>query len=363
MNPRIVFTGGGSAGHVTPNIALIEVLLHDGWHIDYIGSEHGVEKEVIAPLNIPYHAVSSGKLRRYFSWQNFLDPLKICLGIFESYRLLRKLKTEVVFSKGGFVAFPIVVAAWLNRIPVIAHESDLSPGLANRLCFPFVDKICVTFAAARGHFKQQNKVEVTGTPIRPELFHGSKEKALALCGFKKDKPCLLVMGGSQGSLKINQALREALPFLCKKYQVIHLCGKGKLDTTLLQRPDYCQFEYVTEELADLFAASDLIVSRAGANSVYEILALAKPHVLVPLSLQASRGDQIQNAYYFKQQGISQVVEDETLTAANFLQAIEDVSQHREEIIAKIKKLNIESATLKIIELIKEQMHVESPKAV
>lgn len=360
MNSRIVFTGGGTAGHVTPNLALIEVLQQDGWQIDYVGSENGVEKGMTAPLNISYHAVSSGKLRRYFSWQNFFDPLKIVFGIGQAYCLLRKLKTDVVFSKGGFVSFPIVVAAWLNRIPVVAHESDLSPGLANRLSFPFVDKICVTFAAAKKHFKKQEKVVITGTPIRQELFNGSKAKGLALCGFNNDKPCLLVMGGSLGSATLNNSLRQSLPALCEHYQIIHLCGKGKLDTALFNQADYCQFEFANEELADLFAASDLVVSRAGANSLYEILALEKPHVLVPLSAKVSRGDQIQNARYFKQQGISQVVDEETLTTETFLRAINEVHQNREEIITKIKGLHIESATLKIIALIKEQMHAKSP---
>lgn len=363
MNSRIVFTGGGTAGHVTPNLALINLLQKEDWRIDYIGSHDGVEKGMISSLNIPYHAISSGKLRRYFSWQNFLDPLKIFLGIGQAYRLLRKLKTNVVFSKGGFVAFPIVLAAWLNRIPIIAHESDLSPGLANRLSFPFVDKICVTFAVAKAHFKQQEKVEITGTPIRHELFNGSKTKGLALCGFKKDKQCILVMGGSQGSLRLNNVLREALPSLCEQYQVIHLCGRGKLDRGLDKQANYCQFEYANEELADLFAASDVVVSRAGANALYEILALEKPHILVPLSLKASRGDQIQNADYFKQQGISRVVDDECLTAEILWQEVGEVNRNSEDIIVKIKALNIESATVKIIALIKEQIYFEFPKAV
>ncbi|ARG97189.1 undecaprenyldiphospho-muramoylpentapeptide beta-N-acetylglucosaminyltransferase [Legionella micdadei] len=363
MNLRIVFTGGGTAGHVTPNIPLITALQHEGWQVDYIGSNEGVEQGIITALHIPFHGISSGKLRRYFSWQNFLDPFKICLGIGQAYRLMRKLKADVVFSKGGFVAFPVVVAAWLNRIPIIAHESDMSPGLANRLSFPFVDKICVTFAAAKQYFKNQEKVEVTGTPIRPELFQGSKEAGLALCGFKKNKPCLLVMGGSQGSLKLNSIVRNALPALSLQYQIIHLCGKGKRDSALLNHPDYCQLEYANKEMADLFAASDLVVSRAGANSVYEILALQKPHLFIPLSIHASRGDQIQNARYFMKQGISHVLDEETLSTDSFLQAVNDVYQHKEEIIERIKRLNIESATLKIIALIKEQMHVESPKTV
>lgn len=363
MNSSIVFSGGGTAGHVTPNLPLIEVLRQDGWQIDYIGSKDGVEKDMISALNIPYHAVSSGKLRRYFSWQNFLDPFKILLGIVQSYCLLRKLKTEIVFSKGGFVAFPIVVAAWLNRIPVIAHESDMSPGLANRLSFPFVDKICVTFGAAKKHFKKPEKVEITGTPIRQELFKGSKEKGLDLCGFNYDKPCVLVMGGSQGSVKLNTALRSILDPLTASYQVIHLCGKGKLDSNLINQANYCQLEYATSELADLFAASDLVISRAGANALYEILSLQKPHVLIPLSAKVSRGDQIQNARYFAQQGISKVVDDDNLTAENLLAAITEAGQQREEIIAKIKALHIESATLKIIALIKEQLHAEHPKTI
>lgn len=363
MNARIVFTGGGTAGHVTPNLALIEVLMPSDWQIDYIGSEDGIEKNMVQALDIPFHGISSGKLRRYFSWQNFLDPLKIILGIGQAYRLLRKLKTEVVFSKGGFVAFPVVFAAWLNRIPVIAHESDMSPGLANRLSFPFVDKICLTFEGARKHFKKQDKVEVTGTPIRSQLFNGCKEKGLALCGFNEDKPCILVMGGSQGSARLNLSIRQALDELCKNYQIIHLCGKGKVEPSLLNKANYCQLEYANKELADLFAASSLVISRAGANAIYEILALEKPHLLIPLSAKVSRGDQIQNACYFKKEGISEVIEEENLNAETFIAAINELNKNREQIKAKIKGLKIESATLKIISIIKEQMHVESPTAV
>ncbi|STX47016.1 UDP-N-acetylglucosamine-N-acetylmuramyl-(pentapeptide) pyrophosphoryl-undecaprenol N-acetylglucosamine transferase [Legionella hackeliae] len=336
---------------------------NSNWQIDYIGSENGVEKSMISALNIPYHAVSSGKLRRYFSWQNFLDPLKIFAGITQAYCLLRKLKTDIVFSKGGFVAFPIVVAAWLHRIPVIAHESDMTPGLANRLSFPFVDKICLTFAAAKTHFKKQEKVEITGTPIRSQLFKGSKAQGLALCGFTADKPCILVMGGSLGSALLNTTVRQNLSVLCKNYQIIHLCGKGKIDNTLLNKESYCQLEYANEELADLFAASDLVISRAGANALCEILALEKPHILIPLSAKVSRGDQIQNARYFKKQGISVVVEEENLTSQSFLAAIDEINEHKVDIVAKIKALQIESAALKIIALLKEQMHVESPEIV
>lgn len=352
MTLKIVFTGGGTAGHVTPNIALINVLKDDDWQIDYIGSPDGIEQAMITAIHIPYHAVSSGKLRRYFSWKNFFDPLKIILGIVQSYRVLRKIKPNVVFSKGGFVAFPVVVGAWLNRIPVIAHESDMSPGLANRLSFPFVNQICVTFAAAKKHFKQQDKVEVTGTPLRQELFNGDKAKGLALCGFNTEKPCLLIIGGSQGARAMNDCVRQLLDTLCQRFQVIHLCGKGKVDDSLLAVPGYFQLDYADKDLADIFAASDLVISRAGANSVYEILALCKPHVLIPLSARVSRGDQVQNARYFQQQGISVVVSEETLTPDTLLAAVEEVIAHREDIIVKIKALGIESATTKIMNIIR-----------
>ena len=283
MSLSIVFTGGGTAGHVTPNLALINAFKEDGWSIDYVGSANGIEKQMIEAIGVPFHAVSSGKLRRYFSLKNILDPFKIIAGVMQSFCLFHKLKPDVVFSKGGFVAFPVVVGAWLNRIPIIAHESDMSPGLANRLSFPFVNKICLTFDAAKKHFKNQNKIEVTGTPIRQQLFNGSRMKGLELCGFNDEKPCILVIGGSLGAGSINLSVRAALSELTKKFQVIHICGKGKVDNLLKGLSSYCQFDYVNEELADLFAAATIIISRAGANSLYEILALGKPHVLIPLS--------------------------------------------------------------------------------
>lgn len=354
MNKHIVLTGGGTAGHVTPNLALIEVFQQEGWQIDYIGSVDGVEKKMIKSIDVPYHAIRCGKLRRYFSWQNFMDPFNLLAGIVQAYVLLRKLKATIVFSKGGFVALPVVIAAWLNRIPVIAHESDLSPGLANRLCFPFVNTICVTFDAGKHYFKRQDKVSVTGTPIRQQLLSGNAANGLALCGFNAQMPVLLVIGGSQGASSINACIRQSLDSLSQQFQVIHLCGKGKIDPALENRAGYCQFEYADETLADLLAAANLVVSRAGANSLYEILALEKPHVLIPLSRQYSRGDQIENAHYFQKQGISVVVDDALLTSKTLLAAIDEVVANRDVIIAKIKALHIESATARIVEMIKYQ---------
>jgi len=362
MQPKIVLTGGGTAGHVTPNIALIELLKTEGWHIDYVGSEEGVEKAMINAIDVPYHAVSSGKLRRYFSWKTFLAPFNILFGIWQAYRILHKLNPDVVFSKGGFVAFPVVVGAWLNHIPVVAHESDMSPGLANRLSFPFVNKTCVTFAKAKEHFKRQEKVVVTGTPIRQELFNGNKANGLALCGFDNKKPCVLIVGGSLGAQAVNVCVRQALDKLCEHFQVIHLCGKGKVDPSLVGKAGYCQFEYANKELADFFAASEIVISRAGANALYEILALNKPHVLIPLSQQnVSRGDQVQNARYFQELGISTVVSGETLTPETLLSAVNEVHSNSKEIIKKIKELGIESATMNIFDVIKEQARVQFTK--
>lgn len=359
MSLSIVFTGGGTAGHVTPNIALINEFKEEGWKVDYIGSSDGIENGMIQSLGIPFHSVSSGKLRRYLSFKNVLDPFKIIWGIVQSYFLFFKLKPDVVFSKGGFVAFPVVVGAWLHRIPVVAHESDMSPGLANRLCFPFVNKICLTFEAGKKHFKKQEKIEVTGTPIRDQLFQGKASRALELCGFTMDKPCLLVIGGSLGAGSINQSIRDALDKITQEFQVIHLCGKGKVDPALNMKEGYRQFEYANQELADFFAAASVVISRAGANSLYEILALGKPHILIPLSAQVSRGDQIQNARYFESLGISVVIQDKALNADTLLTALDYLKKNKDDINSKIKALKIESATHRIVAIIKEQTHVEA----
>lgn len=352
MNPKIVFTGGGTAGHVTPNLALIDLFKQEAWDIAYIGSAHGIEKEMIKQIGIPYHAVSTGKLRRYFSLKTILDPFKIVLGVLQATYLLYKLKPHVLFSKGGFVAFPVVVGAWLNKVPVIAHESDMSPGLANRLSYPFINTICLPLEASKKYFKKQDKIEVTGTPIRQQLFHGDAAKGLSLCGFDASLPCLLVIGGSLGAHSINQSVREALTSLLSEFQVIHICGKGKVDASLKGVKGYYQFEYVDAPLADLFACASIVVSRAGANSLYELLALAKPHVLIPLSATVSRGDQIQNSQYFKQSGISVVIKDELLTPKTLMQALQEVNHNKEEIINKMKKLQMKSAADNIVGIIK-----------
>jgi UDP-N-acetylglucosamine--N-acetylmuramyl-(pentapeptide) pyrophosphoryl-undecaprenol N-acetylglucosamine transferase len=347
---RIVFTGGGSAGHVTPNIALINQLLEQGSEVSYIGSTSGMEKSIVEHLPIAFYSVHSGKLRRYFSWKNFTDPFLILLGIIQSFFLIKKIKPNIVFSKGGFVAFPVVVAAWLNRVPVIAHESDMSPGLANKLSFPFCKKICLTFDAAKKYFKQ-NAI-VTGTPIRQSLFDGNKQKGMQLTKFGNDKPCLLIIGGGQGAQSINQCVRQALPELCEKYNVIHLCGPGKIDNAT-KNEAYFQIEYAKQELADLFAQSEIVISRSGANSVYELLALKKPHIFVPLPLKSSRGDQIENANYFVKRGVSELIKDDELNSNRLIAKVNEVYNKREILISQMEKLGIQSATPKILSLLEE----------
>lgn len=318
---KIMFTGGGSGGHVTPSLPLIQAFQSLGAEIFYVGSEKGIERSLIKPLGVPYYVVTTGKLRRYWSWQNFLTPFQLIGGIAKSFFLCCRLKPNIVFSKGGFVALPVVIGAWLNRVPVVIHESDLSPGLANRLSFPFAKLVYVTFPVTTYYFKNKAKVVVTGMPIRQFLFQGNRCEGLKFCGFSKEKPVLLVMAGGLGSVAINDSIRRLVKPLTEKFQVIHLCGKGKLDTHVENSPGYRQFEYLREALGDVLACADVVISRAGATSIYELLGLGKPHILLPLSRQASRGDQIENAEYFSKQGLSTVLYSEEFSDEKLLQTI------------------------------------------
>lgn len=354
MTPCIVFTGGGTAGHVTPNMAVIQVLQQQHWQIHYMGGAQSIEQQMITKLGIPFYAVRSGKLRRYWSWKNFIDPLNMVIGIFQAWYQLARIRPHVVFSKGGFAAFPVVVAAWLRRIPVIAHESDRTPGLANRLSYPFVRHIALTFPPTSLVMQASPKVTVTGTPIRQALFEGDAVKGRAYCGLNAEQPCLLIIGGSLGAQRINQAVRTALPQLLPHYQVIHLCGKGKVDTAL-KYTGYCQLEYVDQELPDLLAASDIVISRAGANSLCELLALNKCHILIPLSKAASRGDQIENARYFQDKQISVVIQEEHLNTDRLLVALDKVQTEREAILKRISQLNLVSGTDAVVTLIQETL--------
>lgn len=348
---KIVMTGGGTAGHVTPNIALMPTLRKAGYEITYIGSYEGIEKRLIEEQGIPYYGISSGKLRRYFDPKNFSDPFKVIKGLTQAVGLLRKIKPDVVFSKGGFVSVPVVLAAKLCRIPAIIHESDITPGLANKLAIPGATKVCCNFPETLKYLPAEKAV-YTGSPIRQELLSGDAKKGLTYCKLSsKSKPVLLIIGGSTGSKIINDSIRAILPQLLEKYIIVHLCGKGNLDTNLENVADYIQLEYAGKELADLFALSDLVISRAGANAICELLALRKPNILIPLSAAASRGDQILNANSFKASGYSYVLEEEKLTADSLTDAITTVWNQKDTYIDAMKNSQGKDSIQTIFELI------------
>lgn len=349
---HIVLTGGGTAGHVTPNIALIPKLKEAGYKISYIGSYDGIEKQLIEDMNIPYYGISSGKFRRYLSLKNLTDPFKVIKGISEAKKLLKELDPSIVFSKGGFVSVPVVRAAASLGIPVIIHESDMTPGLANKLCLSSASVVCCNFPET-ANYLPKDKAVVTGTPIRDELMKGKADAAKEFCGFTDDKPVILVMGGSLGSVVLNNAVRGSISELLKKFNVIHLCGKGKLDPTLNDTPGYRQYEYIKKELADMFALSSIVISRAGANAISEICSLSKPNLLIPLSAKASRGDQVLNAKSFEKQGFSMVIEEEDLTAESFLQAVSSLYDNRQKYIDAMNgSVNTDSTSM-IISLIEK----------
>lgn len=348
---KIVLTGGGTAGHVSPNIALLPYLREEGYEITYIGSKNGIEKDLIADYDLPYYGISTGKLRRYFDLKNFTDPFRVIHGFAEARRYLRKIKPDVVFSKGGFVSVPVVRAAGSLRIPCVIHESDMTPGLANKLCFRSAAKICCNFPETLKTLPA-GKAVLTGTPIRDELFTGDRQKGLTLCGFTEDKPVLMVMGGSQGAMSVNVAVRQNLPALLERFQVVHLCGKGRFDTSLQNVEGYRQFEYVKEDLRHLFAAADLLVSRAGANAICEILALHKPNLLIPLPTKGSRGDQILNANSFAEQGFSEVLPDEE-ASAGLVEKVVQLYEDRDRYIEAMRGSGQTNAIPVIMELLRE----------
>lgn len=352
---RIVMTGGGTAGHVTPNIALMPALQEAGYDIQYIGSYNGIEKGLIEAQNIPYHGIDSGKLRRYLDLKNLSDPFRVIHGYTQALGLMRKLKPDIVFSKGGFVSVPVVLAAKTCRVPAIIHESDITPGLANRIAIKGAKKVCCNFPETLKYLPA-DKAVLTGSPIRRELFCGDREKAYKLCNFPETvKPVLLIIGGSLGSVAINTAVRKVLPELLEEFHIIHLCGKGNLDHQLTGIVGYAQFEYVSSELTDMLALADLAISRAGANSICELLALHKPNILIPLPAAASRGDQILNAKSFANQGFSCVLEEETLTDQLLLDTVKDVYKNRQKYIDAMSESGQMDSIGTILDLIEAEM--------
>ena len=347
---KIVLTGGGSAGHVTPHMALIPTLQERGYEISYIGSHSGIERRLIEEMGIPYYPISTGKLRRYFDLKNFTDPFRVLKGVSEARSLMKKLQPDIIFSKGGFVALPVVRAAAGRKIPIIAHESDLTPGLANRLSLRYVDVFCCNFPETM-EILPADKAHLTGTPIRKELAEGDRDRALAFTGLSGKKPVLMIIGGSLGAGAINDAVRDALPELLTRYEIVHLCGRGKTDDSLSARTGYAQYEYIGKELPDLFALADIVISRAGANAICELAALGKPNLLIPLGTHASRGDQILNAQSFEHRGFSMVLQEEDITTKILLDAVDELYEKRDRYIEAMKEAKTRDAVRLIADLI------------
>lgn len=281
-------------------MAVIEGLKsHPDVEIKYIGSNNGPEKNLVIKAGVEFRGIYCGKLRRYFSWQNFVDFFKVPVGIIQAYRVLKEWHPDVVFGKGGYVSFPVCVAAWKLNIPLIIHESDVMPGLANRLSMKFAKTICISFEETKKFLPENllKKVVLTGNPVRESIFQGDKESGMKFLGFDEYRPVILVMGGSQGAMQINTLVRANLDELVKKFQIAHVVGRGNLNIGI-HKDGYKQYEYLDENLKDVFAASDLVVSRGGANSLAEIAILGKKAIILPLSTDGSRGDQIENTRVF-----------------------------------------------------------------
>lgn len=350
MERVILLTGGGSAGHVTPNLALLPRLKEDGWQIHYAGTADGIERTLVCDIEgVQYHIISSGKLRRYFSVKNFTDPFRVVAGFFQARALVKRIRPNIVFSKGGFVSVPVVLGA-KGRAPIVIHESDYTPGLANRIAIRYADKVCVTFEDTLRHTR--SKGIFTGTPVRGELYEGDAARGLELAGFDGKKPILLIMGGSLGAQAINGAVRASLPELLTRFDVVHLCGRCKIDSEM-RREGYRQFEYLGPELPDMLACADIALSRAGANAVFEFLALKKPSVLVPLPRSASRGDQILNASYFERKGYAVMLEQEKLTAQTLVETLDFVYENRRAFIDAMASDPLSDGTEQVLAVLYE----------
>ncbi|WP_411170300.1 undecaprenyldiphospho-muramoylpentapeptide beta-N-acetylglucosaminyltransferase [Clostridium sp. MB05] len=359
---KIIMTGGGTAGHVTPNLALVPKLKEEGFEIKYIGSKDGIEKEIIKDANIPYYQISSGKLRRYFDVKNFTDPFKVMKGVVEANKILKKEKPNIIFSKGGFVAVPVVIAASMRKIPVVSHESDLTPGLANKLSSPFCSKLCVTFRESLNYVKDGKGV-LTGTPIRKEILNGSSIRGKEICGFKDNKEILLIVGGSLGAKSINDEVRKNINKLLETFNIIHICGKGNLAEELNNIKGYIQYEYVKDELPHLLKSADYVISRAGANVIFELLALKKPTLLIPLSKKISRGDQILNAKSFEKEGYSVVLDEDEMMENQemLLSKIEELKNKKDTIIKNMKNSGITNGVDAIFRVIIQSIELNKIK--
>ena len=342
---KIVLTGGGTAGHVTPHLALLPYLKKDFDGIFYIGSENGMEKNIISKTGIKYYSVPCTKLVRKFTIKNLTIPFVLVNGIKKAGKILDEIKPNVIFSKGGYVSLPVVFAAHKRRIPVIAHESDYTVGLANKISAKYCEKVLTSFPDTAKTLK--NGVHV-GAPLKNSLFSASKKQGLNKFGFTGQKPVLLVTGGSLGAKAINSVLRASLKNLLPRYDILHVCGKGNLSGINLN--GYKETEF-TDEMEYAFAAADICISRAGSNTIFELGSVALPTILIPLPKEVSRGDQILNAAYFENLGFARVIKQENLTPYSLTSAVNRLYTDRYVIAENFKKHPIKNATPYIAEIL------------
>jgi UDP-N-acetylglucosamine--N-acetylmuramyl-(pentapeptide) pyrophosphoryl-undecaprenol N-acetylglucosamine transferase len=321
----IVFTGGGTGGHVYPGIAVIERLRRE-WtgNILWVGSSKGMERAILEGRGIPFRGVPSGKLRRYFSLRTGIDAFRVLGGFFASLVLFIRVRPRAVFSKGGYVSVPPVYAARLLGIPVVSHESDFDPGLATLLNARCSRKVLVPYEDSADTFPPalRDRIVVTGNPVREEMLSGSPDEGFRFLGFSRDKPVLLVVGGSQGAREINSLVRSVLEDLLRFCQVVH--QMGPLEFEPLEKPGYRAVPYLYGELPGVLAAADAVVSRAGAGALWEILAAGKPALLIPLRGPGTRGDQVRNAEYFRKIGAAMVLAEDAIDPDRFLAAVRDL---------------------------------------
>ncbi|MFM1580613.1 undecaprenyldiphospho-muramoylpentapeptide beta-N-acetylglucosaminyltransferase [Helcococcus bovis] len=351
-NKKIVLTGGGTTGHVSVNLALIPLLKKEGWDIYYIGSKKGIERELIKDIEgVKYIPISTGKLRRFISFRNFLDIFKVMWGILQSIFIIFKIRPSVIFSKGGFVSVPVIVGGWFSRVPSIAHESDLTPGLANKLVQPFVKTIFTTFPETEKYIKS-GKGKFLGPVIREDLKNGDKDSAKKWLNINNDKPTLLAMGGSLGAEFINKTIIDNLDYLTSKYNVIHATGKNGYNPSI-QHDGYYQFEYIKENLKDVFALSDIVISRSGSNAIFEFLYYKIPMILIPLPMTQSRGDQIDNAKSFEKNGFAKMIMEEDSNSEKLLSLVDEMFAEKLGFISKMNNFKFDENVLKIYNKLKE----------
>lgn len=344
---RVVITGGGSAGHIVPAVQVINALKEKDPNLEllWIGSRIGMEKDLVPKYGIQFQAVLTGKIRRYFSFSNITDFLRIPFGVIQAGKILASFKPQVVFSKGGFASIPTVIAAWMQNIPILSHESDIVPGLANKKLAWFTTKIALSFPDRRNYF-EKDKTFVSGFPIRQDIFNGDKERAIRFCNFTNpNQPILFITAGGQGSVRINNAIVPILPELVQKFNIVHQCGQFQYEELLPQVQQYVDqgvykiFPYIHNEMPDILKAADVIVSRAG-STIFELAALHKRMLLIPLE-ESANNHQHENAVFFAEAGLAKVLVEKNLEPHILYKNVLDI-------FYELKEEDIEAASQKVI---------------